>query len=444
MTASASATASPAGPAGSGSPPALPSAAAELHRFWGVAGLGALLVAIGLGAAHYMEAHGHAVTGMSNQIVWGLPHVIALFMIVAASGVLNVASVGSVFGQTVYKARAPLSGLLSLALLGGGLFVLMLDLGRPDRIVVAATHYNFKSVFAWNVFLYSGLFAIVAVYLWTLMERRMNRYAPAAGFAAFLWRFALTTGTGSIFGFLVARQAYGSALLAPMFIVLSFAWGLAVFLIVQSAMYAWNGLQLPADIQRRMTRLLGIFVAAGAYMVLVYHGSQLYATRLHGFERFLLLDGGVYPLMFWVGYAGLGSLWPLTLLLAPSPMGARGTVLAAALVVLGGLAFLYAFIVGGQAWPLEVFPGYQVSSPFLDGQVDTYTPRLPEWLLGLGGLGLAFLITAVGVRVLRFMPQDDFARFGEATTATAATGHPTAPSATAAKPGTPGAPGARP
>jgi molybdopterin-containing oxidoreductase family membrane subunit len=394
--------------------PTLPSPAAEVHRFWAVAAFGALLVAIGLGAAHFMEVHGHAVTGMSNQIVWGLPHVVAIFMIVAASGVLNVASVGSVFGQTVYKARAPLSGLLSLALLGGGLFVLMLDLGRPDRIVVAATHYNFKSVFAWNVFLYSGLFAIVAVYLWTLMERRMNRYAKAAGFAAFIWRFVLTTGTGSIFAFLVARQAYASALLAPMFIVLSFAWGLAVFLIVQSAMYAWNGLVLPVAIQRRMTRLLGIFVAAAAYMVLVYHGTQLYATKLHGFERFLLLDGGVYPLLFWLGYAGLGTLWPLTLLLAPSPLGVRGTVLAAALVVLGGFAFLYAFIIGGQAWPLDIFSGYTASSTFMDGQVDAYTPRLPEWLLGLGGLGLAFLVTAVGVRVLRFMPQDDFARFDPA------------------------------
>jgi Ni/Fe-hydrogenase subunit HybB-like protein len=80
-----------------------------------------------------MEEHGHVITGMDNQIVWGLPHVFAIFMIVAASGVLNVASIGSVFGQPVYKPRAPLSGLLCVALLAGGLMVLMLDLGRPDR-----------------------------------------------------------------------------------------------------------------------------------------------------------------------------------------------------------------------------------------------------------------------------------------------------------------------
>ena len=38
------------------------------------------------------KTHGHIVTGMNNQIVWGLPHVFAIFLIVAASGVLNVAS----------------------------------------------------------------------------------------------------------------------------------------------------------------------------------------------------------------------------------------------------------------------------------------------------------------------------------------------------------------
>ena len=102
---------------------------ADTRNFWLLLILGGLVTALGLGAAHYTELHGHIVTGMNNQVVWGLPHVFAIFMIVAASGVLNVASIGSVFGQPVYKPRAPLSGLLCLALLAGGLMVLMLDLG---------------------------------------------------------------------------------------------------------------------------------------------------------------------------------------------------------------------------------------------------------------------------------------------------------------------------
>jgi molybdopterin-containing oxidoreductase family membrane subunit len=70
---------------------------------------------------------------------------------------------------------------------------------------------------------------------------------------------------------------------------------------------------------------------------------------------------------------------------------------------------LYVFIIGGQAFPLEIFPGSVVSSAFGDGAVAAYSPSLPELLLGIGGLGAAYLITVVGIRALDFMPQDDFA-----------------------------------
>jgi [DsrC]-trisulfide reductase subunit P len=387
-------------------------ATAQDRNFWLLAALGGVVTAIGLAAAHYMELHGHIVTGMNNQVVWGLPHVFAIFMIVAASGVLNVASVGSVFGQSAYKPHAPLSGLLCVALLAGGLMVLMLDLGRPERIIVAATHYNFKSVFAWNIFLYSGMAGLVAVYLWTMFERRFNGYAKPAGIAVLVWRFVLTTGTGSIFGFLVARQAYHAALLAPLFVVLSLNWGLAVFLLVQSALNARNGRPLAPDTQRRMARLLGIFVATSLYLVAVYHMTNLYFARQGGFESFILLGrggAGVYPLLFWGGYVAVGSVLPMLLLFHPRLASMRATLAASALVVLGAFAWLFVFIIGGQAFPLEIFPGYQVSSSFGDGAVVRYVPSLPELLLGVGGLGVAFLLTLVGVRVLDFLPPDDAA-----------------------------------
>ncbi|HJW23316.1 MAG TPA: NrfD/PsrC family molybdoenzyme membrane anchor subunit [Rhodocyclaceae bacterium] len=376
-------------------------------RFYALVGLGLAVLLAGLGAFHYMEEHGHIVTGMNNQVVWGAPHVFAIFMIVAASGVLNVASMGSVFGKTIYKVRAPLSGLLCLALLGGGLMVLMLDLGRPDRIIVAATHYNFTSVFAWNVFLYSGMFTIVALYLWTLMERRMKPYSKPAGLMAFIWRLVLTTGTGSIFGFLVARQAYGSAVLAPMFIVMSFAWGLAVFYIVQSAMFAWNGLQLHPAILRRMRNLLGVFVAGTAYFVAAYHLTNLYFARQTDFELFILFQGGVYTLLFWLGFVVVGTLMPLLLVFHPALGTQRAMLFASIGVILGAFALLYSFIIGGQVWPLQLFPGYAASSTFGDGTIASYSPSLPEILLGIGGMAAAFLITTVGVRILHFLPEDD-------------------------------------
>lgn len=368
--------------------------------------LGGLVVLGGAYAVHMMESHGHIISGMNNQIVWGMPHIFAIFLIVAASGVLNVASIGSVFGKAMYKARAPLASLLSIAMLSGGLAVLMLDLGRPDRIIVAATNYNLTSVFAWNVVLYSGMFSLVVVYLWTMMERRMNPFNKAAGLAVFVWRFVLTTGTGLIFAFLTARQAYGSALLPPMFIVLSFAWGLAVFHVVQKVIYAWNEKALDPAILQRTRNLLGVFVVGSLYMVATYHLTNLYFAHQTGFERFILLDGGIYPNMFWWGYIVLGNLLPLLLIYVPALSNNKSAVAASLLVVLGGFALLYVFIIGGQAYPLNIFPGYEVSSSFADGQITAYHPSIYEFLLGFGGLAIAFVITTVSVRVLNFMPQD--------------------------------------
>lgn len=374
--------------------------------YWALVALLAAVSGIGLLAAWYMEHHGHVVTGMNNQIVWGLPHVFAVFLVVAASGALNVASMASVFGKTAYKPLAPLSALLAIALLAGGLAVLMLDLGRPDRLIVAMTYYNFKSIFAWNVVLYSGFMGLVVAYLWTMMEHRMNAYSSYAGLAAFVWRLLLTTGTGSIFGFLIGRQAFGSALMGPMFIVYSLAYGLAIFLLVLLAVSRWTDRPLEAAMQARLTRLLAIFVATATYFVLVYHLTNLYFAKQYGLERFLLVDGGLYPQLFWLGQLGLGGVLPLVLLLAPKTRDARAVLaLAALLVIAGGLAQMYVTIIGSQAYPLQIFPGHEVSSSFYDGVVNSYAPSLPEWLLGIGGVGMVGIIVVLALKWLAFLPQ---------------------------------------
>ena len=378
-------------------------------QFWGLLALGGLVVLGMLYAFFTLEHHGHVLTGMDNQIVWGLPHVFAVFLIVAASGVLNVASIGSVFGKKVYKARAPLSGMLALSLLAGGLAVLVLDLGRPDRLIVAMTYYNFKSIFAWNMIFYNGFFAIVGLYLLTLMDRKLQGYSKAVGFVAFLWRLGLTTATGSIFGFLVARAGYNSAMMAPMFIIMSFAYGLAVFLLVQSAMYKWNNMTLDERILGRMKNLLGVFIAASLYFTVVFHLTNLYFAKQWEFERFILLEGGSYTLIFWLGQIVIGGLLPLALLYSPGARHSIGTVMVAALlVIVGGLSQMYVTIVGGQAFPLDLFPGYVESSTFYDGVVNSYSPTVYEYLLGFGGIGIAFVLTVAAVRAFKFLPQDDF------------------------------------
>ena len=375
--------------------------------FWVLLGGLGLLSALAFGAFLYMEHSGHYVTGMNNQIVWGMPHVFAIFLIVAASGALNVASIGTVFGKPLYKPLGRLSGLLAIALLLGGLMVLVLDLGHPDRLIVAMTYYNFKSIFAWNIILYNVFLVLTIVYLWMMMERRMNRYYKVAGTFAFVWRLILTTGTGSIFGWLVARQAYDMAMLAPMFIIMSFAYGLAIFILVLMATYKWTERPLGDAILFRLKNLLGVFIAAVLYFVMVYHLSNLYATEHHSVERFILMDGGIYTKLFWIVQIIIGSLLPLAMVYHPTIGKSRPAIATASLlVIIGGFAQVYVLLLGGQAYPLDIFPGYEiVSSSFFAGVVNSYSPSIWEITLGIGGVAVALLVVTVAVRVLRFLPE---------------------------------------
>lgn len=376
------------------------------RQVWFLAFWLVLFLAAALGSVIYVEHHGHAATGMNNHVVWGLPHVFAIFLIVAASGALNVASMASVFDRKPYKPLARLSGVLAMALLAGGLAVLVLDLGRPDRLIVAMTTYNFSSIFAWNILLYTGFMAIVAAYLFVQMSRGLApEWVKRMGLLAFLWRLALTTGTGSIFGWLVARPGYDAAIMAPLFIAMSFSFGLAVFILVLVALCRLSDRTLGAGLLVKMGRLLGIFAALVLYFTAVRHLTNLYAAEHAGFEAFILSGGGIYTTLFWVGQVVIGGLIPIAMVYHPT-FGKRpeAAMLASVLIILGGFAQLYVIVVGGQAYPMELFPGYEVTSGFGDGSIAAYTPRWPELLLGLGGIAIALLGTGVAAKILRILP----------------------------------------
>ena len=291
-----------------------------------------------------------------------------------------------------------------------GLLVLVLDLGRPDRLIVAMTYYNFKSIFAWNIFLYTGFMLIVGVYLWTMLQKNLNPYTKKVGLAAFVWRLILTAGTGSIFGFLVAREAYDSAIYAPLFIASSFVYGLAFTVIILAVLEWTTGkIFMDGDIRKRFSGLLITFVATVIFLTAILHLAKLYGTEHHGIENFLLFDSNsVFPTLFWFGQVIIGTLLPIGILAFTKKGATRENLTAASVFLLiGGLFQLYVILIGGQSYPLQMFPGMEVSSAVGDGQVAHYAPSLPEILLGIGGVSLALIVTGAAIKILPFLPRPE-------------------------------------
>ena len=381
----------------------------------------ALLLAVVAGAycAYTMEHVGHKISGMNNSVVWGLPHVFAISLILSASGALNGATLSSVFGQSNYKPWARLSVVLAIVLLIGGLTVLVLDLGRPDRLFIAMTTYNFRSIFSWNIFLYVGFIAVGVFYLWMMMDRRYNRQIKTVGVVALIWRIVLTTGTGSIFGFLVGRSALDSAIIAPLFIALSFLMGSAVFILVLMQVTRWQDTSLPLPLLRSLNRLLFWCILLVVYFSVVHHLTNLYATEHHQDEYFVL--AGPLAWLFWMGHIGVGVLLPLWLLHSSrnqshdtpsvpeseaSGKAQKKLLLACCASLAGAMILVYVVVIGSQNLAQRLFPGKTVTaSSFGDVGFVSYYPSLWEWGLGIGGVSLALLVFVFLLRILRVSPE---------------------------------------
>ena len=304
---------------------------------------------------------------------------------------------------------------LSVTILVGGLAILILDLGRPEHLLdipITQFFYNSmpqrwsQSVFGWNMILYTGFILVVLIYLWFNLVKRYNKYAKGIGVFALVWRLSLTTGTGLIFGFLVARPAYDAAILAPMFIVLSFVYGLAFFILVLIPAYSWTGRPLGDTMLNRLKKLLGIFVATELYFVLVFHLMSLYsASHAAGIEHFILFSGNSYSKAFWIGQVLIGIVLPLALTLLPMFKSRAALIVASIFVVIGGLSQMYVTIIGGQAYPMPMFPGKIVESVINDGGIAAYTPSSYEILLGLSGIAIAVFLAVFAMTNLRILPR---------------------------------------
>ena len=203
----------------------------------------------------------------------------------------------------------------------------------------------------------------------------------------------------AITGFIVVMT------MVPLFILHSLSLGTAIYLLV--LVIAFHGTRQEVDmvLVGKLGRLLAWLVLAVLSVVVICHLSNIYVARHPGVERFILLDGSVYPLLFWCFQIFLGSLVPVFLLFRNS-VKLPVLVVSASLVVVGGLAQIYVIIIGGQAYPLSIFPGYEVESGGSVHQVATYLPSLPEFGLGFGGVAFSLLLTVFGLRLLPFLPAE--------------------------------------
>lgn len=363
----------------------------------------ALLLA---GFAGFMMAYfeGHMMFGSNNAVPWGLPIIIAIYLIGLSAGSLILSSLTYVFGKEQYKPIARMAVYLAIALIFGALIAIAVDLGRPEkswRLFMFFYLNNMTSMFAINGILYGGYLVISLTYLGFILANK-TKWVKRIGIFAVCWAALVHMGTGAIFGLIQAREVMNSPIKPFEFLAAALVSGLALLIIVVVVtMWATN-----REYNRKMVhdlgKLLAVFIGVLVLMVLV---DKL--THIYGPERdaAMWLMTGRYSWMFWGLQVFCAYVVPLAILLHPRTReNVTALVVAGAFVVVGIFGERLALVIPGTAYPLHFYPGHIEG---VWGEVGSFTLMPAELLLSIGLFALVGLLYVLGLRYLELLPATD-------------------------------------
>ncbi|MBM3182983.1 MAG: hypothetical protein FJZ83_03005, partial [Chloroflexi bacterium] len=189
----------------------------------------------------YVE--GHQLFGGSNVIPWGMPIVLAIYFIGLSAGSLILSSLTYVFGKVEYKPIARMAVFLAIVLIFGAMISIAVDLGRPEkfwRLFMFFYLNNMTSMFAINGILYGGYFVISILYFGVILAQQ-QMLTRIMGIIAVCWAVLVHMGTGAIFGFVEAREAWFSPIKPLEFLSAALTSGMALLIVVTIATFKLSG-----------------------------------------------------------------------------------------------------------------------------------------------------------------------------------------------------------
>jgi molybdopterin-containing oxidoreductase family membrane subunit len=408
-------------------------------RFWAL--IAFLLAVIGWGAYAYSVQlrDGLVVTGMRDRISWGLYIATFVFFIgISHAGTL----ISAILRVSQARWRTPVTRLAEfitvVALICGASFV-VIDLGRPDRVLNVFIYGRWQSPIIWDVLAITTYLTASVTYLfvpmipdlalfrdrlsgktsrwrswlyralaigWTGNPTQRRSLASAIGVLMILivpiavsvhtvvsWIFAMTL-----------RVSWDSALFGAFFVIGAIFSGIGILIIVMAVLR--RAYHLEEYVTEKHFVYLGYLMAAFAAIMiyanineLMTHGYKLAEGVEFHFRQLFLED---FAPLFWFYLLG-GLVGPIVIALLPATRNARGMVVAAVLVTIAMWIERYVIVVTGLRVPLMPY------------EPANYGPTWVEWSLLAAGLALFALLIAVFTKVFPIIAVWEVAEDHEAT-----------------------------
>ena len=305
-----------------------------IKRYKAISALLAALVVVGVGCWVYQLMVGLTATGMNNGTSWGLYITNFMFFVGLSAGGLIVASSASVFHIAKFKQVAlPAIILSTVCMCAAGMFVLI-DLGGVQRVWRLATGPNPTSPLLWDVCVITCYLVINICYL-VFMAKNNQRAISITSRFALPCAILVHSVTAWIFGLEIAKEGWHSAILAPIFVASAMDSGLALLLLVLSALKKARIFDTSRDLMASLAGLLATCIAVDAFFIFCELLTMAY-NGTHGATVILneLFFGATAP-FFWFEVIG-GLLVPFCILVFAKNRQKPAVVnVACALVVAG-------------------------------------------------------------------------------------------------------------
>lgn len=391
----------------------------------------AILCAVALwGLLGYVKQlrEGLGVTGLSDEVSWGLYISNFVFFTGISYGGTLISAILRVTNSAWRHPITRLSEAITVFALCIGGPMVIIDMGRPERMMFLFTHGRLQSVILWDVIAVSTYLAGCALYLYLPMipdlallsnhsgiaswRRKLYRKltfgwtgTPAeqkllerciSGMAVFMIVLAVSVHTvvSWIFG-MTLRPGWNSSIFGPYFVMGAVYSGTAA--VVLSMYILARVLHLEDYIKPVHFRNLGILLVTFSLLYLYFNINEYLTAgyKVEGPEKHLMqqLFFGDYAVMMWMTQA----------LLIFIPLAAITAALCVKLfqkyipIIVAGASLLIIVGAGAKRY-LIVVP--TLTTPFLpDTTLTHYRPTWVEWSITFGGVAVFLLMYMLFTKV---------------------------------------------
>jgi molybdopterin-containing oxidoreductase family membrane subunit len=372
--------------------------------------------------------YGLLSTGMGNQVSWGFYILNFVFFI----GISHVgALISAILRLTNAGWRTPIARigeLITISALIIGAMMIIIDLGRPDRMMNLITFGRFQSPLVWDVIGVVTYLVGSVTYLYipaipdlALMRDRLDRGASGLKRSlitlfALGWQgtpeqhrrlnkanrlvtvmiipIAISVHTVVSFVFAATlRPGWDSTILASNFVIGALFSGIGGVVVVMALFRRFYHLEeyLTEKHFKYMSYLLMVLLFSYFYFVLTEYLTVGYKLRVEENHLLSLLLAGKNATWFWT-FVIVGMVIPAMLILIQKGPTIPRVALAGVLVNVG--MWIKRFVI--------IIPTQQV--PMMPFEFGTYSPTWVEWsIMAAGFAGFALIIT-MAAKVLPIVP----------------------------------------